>query len=115
MKKLSILDALLGNHYLSRNSIIFIDEPESALHPALLMKFMDIVYMLSTMGIQFFIASHSYFVIKKLYLIAQQNNVSIPVLSFDGGCCSQFSLKDGMPKNAIIDESIDLYRQEIQL
>lgn len=72
VKKLSILGTLLGNRYLSKDSIIFIDEPESALHPQLVSVFMDMIMSLSKMGIQFFIASHSYFVIKKLYLLAHQ-------------------------------------------
>ena len=114
IKKLSILDSLLGNHYLSRDSIIFIDEPESALHPELISHFLDIIFMLAKAGLQFFIASHSYFVIKKLYLIAHQHNTSIPVYSFDNSCC-RYDLKNEMPDNPIIGESIRLFEEEIAL
>ena len=41
IKKLSVLGALLGNHYLSNQSTIFIDEIENALHPALISKFIE--------------------------------------------------------------------------
>ena len=93
---------------------MFIDEPESALHPELISKFLDIVFLLSRAGIQFFIASHSYFVIKKLYLIAHQHNESVPVYSFgDGVLCSD--LKDEMPDNPIVGESIRLFEEEIAL
>lgn len=115
IKKLSIIDVLLGNHYLSKDSVIFIDEPESALHPSLISQFMEIIYMLSKLGIQFFIATHSYFVIKKLYIIAQRNNYSIPVFSFDNGEVSNGDLSIVMPDNAIIDESVRLYEEEIGL
>ena len=54
IKKLSIFDYLLGNRYVSPESIIFIDEPESALHPAALIQFLDIIYLLHKAGIQFF-------------------------------------------------------------
>lgn len=37
--------------------------------------------MLAERGIQFFMASHSYFVVKKLFLIAQTRGWSIPVIS----------------------------------
>lgn len=116
VKKLSILDALLGNHYLSKDSIIFIDEPECALHPQLVSQLMDIICELSKAGLQFFIASHSYFVIKKLYLLAHQKKIRIPVVSLClQGDCSISDLRDEMPDNPIIDESIRLYEEEINL
>ena len=65
---------------------------------------------------QFMIASHSYFVIKKLYLIAQSKNLDIPVIAFDkDGYAALSNLKDGMPENAIIDESVKLYEEELCL
>ncbi len=116
VKKLSILDALLGNHYLSKGSIVFIDEPECALHPRLVSQLMDIIAELTKAGLQFFIASHSYFVIKKLYLLAHQKKMSIPVVSFneDGGWRTS-DLCEEMPENAIVEESIRLYTEEINL
>jgi AAA15 family ATPase/GTPase len=115
VKKIAILDTLLGNRYLDPGSIIFIDEPESALHPGALIQLLDIVAMLAERGIQFFMASHSYFVVKKLFLIAQEKNISIPVLAADGENWRIADLKDGMPDNAIIDESIRLYEEEVNL
>lgn len=115
VKKIAILDTLLGNRYLTPESTIFIDEPESALHPSALIQSLDIVATLAARGIQFFMASHSYFVVKKLFLIAQEKGIHIPVIAAgaDGWRCAD--LKGGMPDNAIIDESIRLYEQEINL
>lgn len=115
IKKLGILDSLLGNHYLSKDSIVFIDEPECALHPELVSSFMDIILSLAKVGIQIFIATHSYFVIKKLYLLARQNKNSIPIISNNGEKWERYDLLDGMPDNPIIDESIRLYKEEIML
>jgi len=115
IKKIAILDTLLGNRYLDRESIIFIDEPESALHPQALSKLLDIIAMLADCGIQFFLASHSYFVIKKLYLIAQEKNWSIPVISSDNADWQYADLQEGMLENSIIDESIKLYKEEVEL
>lgn len=51
--------------------IIFIDEIESALHPKAVCQFLDMIDNIANeMGLQVFITSHSYFVIKKLFLIA---------------------------------------------
>lgn len=115
IKKIAILDILLGNRYLNIASIVLIDEPESALHPTAISQLLDIVAILAERGIQFFMASHSYFVVKKLFLIAQERNWSIPVISAtnNGWVCE--NLKNGMPDNPIIAESIRLYEQEVEL
>lgn len=113
IKKISILDALLGNHYLSKGSVVIIDEAEANLHPEMISRFMDIIYMLAKGGLQFFVSSHSYFVIKKLYILAQQHKMSIPTWSFEDGEAQRFDLRDEMPENAIVNESIRLYKEEI--
>lgn len=113
IKKIAILDTLISNNYLSSDSVIFIDELEAALHPTAIASFLDIILTLSRTGIQFFIASHSYFVIKKLYIMALKEELSIPVMSLESGQSVLSDLKEGMPQNPIIDESIRLYREEI--
>ena len=115
VKKIAILDILLGNRYIGPDSIIFIDEPESALHPVAISNFMDIISLLAERGIQFFMATHSYFVVKKLFLIAQEKGISIPVLSAKKDQCQSTDLKNGMVSNQIIDESIRLYKEEVEL
>lgn len=115
IKKIAILDTLLGNRYLDTNSVVLIDEPESALHPTAISQLLDIVAMLAERGIQFFMASHSYFVVKKLFLIAQERDWSIPVISATGSDWVCDDLKNGMPDNPIIAESIRLYQQEVEL
>lgn len=115
-KKLAIFDTLISNHFLTKDSIIFIDEPESGLHPGLLVELLSIIGELAKYGMQFFIASHSYFVIKKLYMLAHTMRMSIPVISFgfEGGA-SISDLKEGMPENPIIAQSIKLYEEELAL
>jgi AAA15 family ATPase/GTPase len=115
IKKIAILDTLLGNRYLNTSSVVLIDEPESALHPTAISKLLDIVAMLAERGIQFFLASHSYFVVKKLFLMAQERNWSIPVISASGDEWICDDLKNGMPDNPIIAESIRLYKEEVEL
>jgi AAA15 family ATPase/GTPase len=115
IKKIAILDTLLGNRYLTPNSIIFIDEPESALHPIAISKLLDIIATLANTGIQFFLASHSYFVIKKLLLIALEQDITISVISQQNEQWIASNLKNGMPENTIIDQSIRLYEEEVEL
>jgi AAA15 family ATPase/GTPase len=115
IKKIAVLETLLGNRHLNIQSVVLIDEPESALHPTAIAQLLDIVAALADSGIQFFMASHSYFVIKKLFLIAQEKDWSIPVISAQDDGWHYQNLKDGMPDNPIIKESIYLYQQEVQL
>jgi ABC-type transport system involved in cytochrome c biogenesis ATPase subunit len=115
IKKIAILDTLLGNRYLDTRSIVIIDEPESALHPTAISTLLDIVAVLAGRGLQFFLASHSYFVIKKLFLISQQQGLSIPVISATADGWMSDDLKRGMPDNPIVAQSIHLYKEEIKV
>lgn len=115
IKKISILDILLSNRYMTPGSILFIDEPEAALHPKALTTLLEILFELSNEGIQIFMASHSYFVVKKLHILAVQNKQDIPIYSFGGETPGAGNLKEEIPDNPIVDESIQLYREEIDL
>ncbi|MCQ8103662.1 AAA family ATPase [Methylomonas sp. SURF-2] len=115
IRKIAVFDRLLRNGYLNEKSIIFIDEPESTLHPEAISTFLDIIAILAKHGIQFFLASHSYAVVKKLSLIARQQQLSIPVLSKEGDDWVQTDLLHDMPDNPIINESIRLYEEEVDL
>lgn len=116
IKKLAILDRLLANGYLKQGSVIFIDEPESALHPKAISEFLEMLYSISkNMNIQIFLASHSYFVIKKLCLLARMNDERIPCISLEKGSYTIDDLSEGMPDNSIIDESIRLYEEEVDM
>ena len=61
------------------------------------------------------LASHSYFVVKKLFLLAQERNWSIPVISASDGYWTCADLGNGMPDNPIIAESIRLYQEEVEM
>lgn len=116
VKKISIMDRLLSNGYLDNQSIIFIDEVESALHPTAVCDFLDMIEKIATdMNLQFFISSHSYFVIKKLVLIAKKNSGLVTCISLSKDKKPEIhDLSDGMPDNSIIDTSIALYDEEIE-
>lgn len=116
VKKISIMDRLLSNGYLDNQSIIFIDEIESALHPTVICQFLDMVAKIATdMDLQFFISSHSYFVIKKLALIAKTNPGLVTCISLSKDKKpAVHDLSEGMPDNSIIDASIALYEEEVE-
>ena len=115
VKKIAIMDRLLANGYLDNRSILFIDEIESALHPDAICDFLDVIDIIANeVGLQVFISSHSYFVIKKLYLIAQKRKNAVQCISMSKNEPIQVSnLSLGMPQNSIIKASIRLYEQEM--
>ena len=144
IKKIGILDTLLGNGYLDTKSIVFMDAPDSALHPEAVSKLMEIIALLAKRGIQFFLASHSLFVIKKLFIIAQREKMSIPLISSSKprlasaspensvhekpadyavgdesppteSPWSSMDLLNDFPDNPIDDESVELYKEEMVL
>ena len=93
---------------------MFIDEPEAALHPQAISRFLEIVAHLAKEGLQFFLASHSYFVLKQLRLLAINCQLSIPVLSSTEGCWQSADLRDGMPENPIFEQVGSLYERELE-
>ncbi len=116
IKKIGVMETLIRNRFLSKDSVVFIDEPESALHPTAITQLLDVIKVIARLGMQFFIASHSYYVVKKLFIAAMADDMDIPVLMPDGkGQWRQENLREGLPENSIIDESIRLYEQEIGL
>jgi AAA15 family ATPase/GTPase len=115
IKKIAILDRLLGNRTLSPNSILFIDEPEAVLHPKAIVHLMEIISLLAQQGIQIFMATHSFFVIKKMQILVSQGKIQSSILSIKEGFDIEISnLKYGLPKNPIIETSIALYEEEVK-
>jgi len=115
VKKLGIFNMLLKNGYLNHQSTVFIDEPEVALYPPILSLFLEIISDLAKLGMQFFIVTHSYFVIKKFYLIAQQKKLNIPIAFYEDNKWAYNDLKNEIPNNSIVNEYIKLHIEELGL
>ncbi len=116
VKKIAILDRLIGNKVINKDTVLIIDEPEAHLHPSAIIFFMDILKNLSKQGVQIFLSTHSYFVIKKLALISQDEKWPIHLLSIDEkkGEADKFDLQDGVPDIPIIEAAVQLYNSEIE-
>ncbi len=115
-RRLALIDRLISNRSLTPSSVLFIDEPEAMLHPEAITAFMESLYLLSSQGTQIFMASHSYFVLKSLYIIAKRENLNIQVLSLKSNAQPTIeNLMEDVPDNPIIDESIALYEREIDV
>lgn len=116
-KRIAIFDRLILNRMLSKESLLFIDEPEAFLHPEALLVFLRLLLRISEEGVQLFLATHSLVVLNALRLYAETTKRSVSTLSLlrdgDEVDCRIDDLRDGMPENAIVDASIRLYEMEM--
>lgn len=119
IKKIGILTTLIKNREISKGTMLFMDEPETALHPKAIRKLAMMLYLISKSGVQIFLTTHSYFLIKQLSIIAKKEKCDINCFSLNKGddrvTLDVSSLKNGLPKNPIVQEALDMYTQELEV
>lgn len=119
IKKLGILANLIRNRSITPGTILFLDEPETNLHPRAISVFTDMLFRLGQAGVQVYVATHSYFVIKELENLARLHRTSVPFCSLlragDDITARFDDLQEGLPDNPIVDESLKLYQRGIDV
>ncbi|MEZ4524593.1 MAG: AAA family ATPase [Desulfobacterales bacterium] len=70
-RKIALLYYLLRNGSLTKDSILFWDEPETNLNPKLIVQLVDVLKRLAALGMQIFIATHDYLLSYELSLLAE--------------------------------------------
>lgn len=120
VKKIGILTTLIRNRQLNANSVLFLDEPETTLHPEAARELVEMLMLMAKSGIQIFLATHNYFVLKQMHLSARRDNVTTNCysLSREKGRSLDYSvceLKNEFPENTISDEAIRMSDEEAQL
>lgn len=119
IKKLSILIILIRNQSIQKGTILILDEPETSLHPRAIVAFCEMLFYLSQAGVQVYLATHSYFVIKQFELLARKHDKEIQICSLSkskNSILAEFrDLQRGLPDNPIIDTSIQLYENDVRL
>lgn len=73
-RKLGLLWLLLQNGTLLQGSVLFWDEPETNLNPKLIQAVISVLLELQRMGVQIFLATHNYSVLKEFDLQKQKND-----------------------------------------
>lgn len=74
LRKLGLLWTLIQNGTLLNGSVLFWDEPEANLNPKLMMPIIDILLELQRTGVQIFLATHDYVLLKELDLQAKKGD-----------------------------------------
>ncbi len=120
VKKIGILTTLIRNRQLNSSSILFLDEPETTLHPEATRELVEMLMLMAKAGIQVFVATHNYFVLKQMHLSARRDNVETTCfsLSREKGKSIEYKvsdLKKEFPQNPISNEAIKMSDEEVKL
>ena len=76
IKSFSILQLLLKNGFLQKDTLLIIDEPEAHLHPQWIVEYARMIVLLhKEIGVKFFVASHSTDMISAIRYIAAKEEV----------------------------------------
>ena len=119
-RKMGIVARLIKNRGIKPGTILFLDEPETNLHPRAISSLMSALFRLGQTGVQVYLATHSYFVLKEL---EESSPSSTRRASPSARSCAGVprieakldDMRDGMPDSPIIDASLRLYQQGIDV
>ena len=122
VKQIGVLSTLLKNRELKRNTILFLDEPDTNLNPRAIRPYVRMLVELAKMDIQVFITTHNEFALKQFEICAKQfqkvpiyyyslyTNAENKKIDIEAG-----DLKFGQPEhNPINDEALDMYDEDIK-
>ncbi len=119
LRKLGLLWLLIQNGTLTEGAVLFWDEPETNLNPKLFAPVVEILLELQRQGVQIFMATHDYLILKQLDLQTTSiDQVAYHALYRDDKagelvCNSTVSYLDIDP-NAISEAFSDVYDREIR-
>lgn len=118
MRKLGLLWLLIQNGTLGDGSVLFWDEPETNLNPSLFGVVIDALLALQRNGVQIFIATHDYVILKELDLrMTDDDQVAFHSLYRDaetGEIVSRTTDQmEHLHPNAIVDTFSGLYNRDV--
>lgn len=125
IRKVGVLFRLLRNRRINpaRGGFLFVDEPEAHLHPKAELLLADLLHGLASAGIQVYLATHSYFIVKCLEQRARECNTDYVLVDLrapegQGGAVelSTSLLRHGLPEgNPILSASLALLERDVEL
>lgn len=122
IKKIGILSRLMRNRRLTPagGCMLFVDEPEVNLHPKAIVLFAEMLHEFAQSGIQVYLTTHSYFLLKRLEQLAREKKTDYALLDLRkqegaGVTGTVTKLAKGLPQNPIVEESLSLFDRDVQL
>ncbi len=118
MRKLALVWLLIQNGTLLSGSVLFWDEPEANLNPALMGEVVEVILELQRHGVQVFLATHNYVLLKEFDLRRRQTDAGryISLFRDDSGAVTSKASDSylGIDPNAVASTFSDLYDRELQ-
>jgi predicted ATPase len=118
-RKLGLLWLLIQNRTLLRGSVLFWDEPEANLNPALIGCAVDILLELQRLGVQVFVTTHSYVTLKEVELLRRTGDevryVSLQRDAADVVQAETAQRLEDLAQNKIRDTYVDLVERDLKL
>ena len=124
LRKIASIAYLVANGSLARDSVLFWDEPEAGLNPALVVKVVGFLRALAASGVQVFLASHDYLLVHRLSQVVEYKQEPANFVRFfslyrpeSGGAVEVEQGNDlfSLEHNAILDEFARYYDDEQEL
>ena len=118
MRKLALVWLLIQNGTLLSGSVLFWDEPEANLNPALMGEVVEVILELQRLDVQVFLSTHNYVLLKEFDL-RQKKGDAIRYLSLfrdESGTVTSHASDSylGIDPNAIASTFSHLYDRELQ-
>ena len=118
MRKLGLLWLLIQKGALPEGSVLFWDEPETNLNPKLFGAVVEVLLGLQRMGVQIFIATHDYTILKELDLRRKQEDELVfhSLYRDDNGEIARQTAHTYLDihPNTIAEAFTDLYDREVE-
>lgn len=117
LRKLATLYQLIKNGFLQPGTTLFWDEPEVNLNPTLMDELVQILLELSRQGVQIFLTTHSYFILKELEVQSRKSDaLKFFALEQVGDETKVHSAKRylDLSPNLIEQQSLSLYDRSIR-
>jgi energy-coupling factor transporter ATP-binding protein EcfA2 len=120
-RKLAMIARLIANGVIQAQSYVFWDEPEATLNPRLIRLVAKVIHELCARGVQVFIATHSFFLLKELDLLSRRTPIAqcfIGLTRHEGEwdvTCEQSDSLAGLSNIVALDEELSQYDRELEL
>lgn len=117
IKKIGLLWQLLMNENITKETVLFWDEPEANINPKLIPDIVEIILELSRQGVQIFIATHDYILAKYMEVkMNDEDDVLFHALYQTSNGVQKETQKKfiSLENNSIIKETIRLYKEEVK-
>ena len=102
LRKVATLAHLLRNGSLTKKGLVFWDEPESNLNARLIRDVAEMLMSLASQGVQVFIATHSFFLMKEIDMLKRQDK------RFSKVPCRYFTLGYDNEDKPVFEQGEDL-------